>query len=54
MKFLRSVNIPWPKKGFGDGDYMVAFSSIIMPIAYEFAPDLVLSKYRSGLVLTCS
>ncbi|KAJ9109114.1 hypothetical protein QFC21_000442 [Naganishia friedmannii] len=37
-----SVNIPWPKRGFGDADYLYAFQKIIMPIAYEFAPDLVI------------
>ncbi|WOO83917.1 Histone deacetylase clr3 [Vanrija pseudolonga] len=36
------VNIPWPFGGFGDGDYIYAFQKIIMPIAYEFAPDLVI------------
>jgi hypothetical protein len=39
----RSVNIAWPTSGFGDGDYIYAFQKIIMPIAYEFAPDLVIS-----------
>ncbi|BEI85282.1 hypothetical protein CcaverHIS002_0506830 [Cutaneotrichosporon cavernicola] len=37
-----SVNIPWPGPGFGDGDYIYAFQKIVMPIAYEFAPDLVI------------
>jgi histone deacetylase 6 len=40
----RTVNIPWPSGGFGDGDYIYAFQKIVMPIAYEFAPDLVISK----------
>lgn len=39
-----SVNIPWPSGGFGDGDYIYAFQKIIMPIAYEFNPDLVISE----------
>lgn len=37
-----SVNIPWPTKGMGDADYIYAFQRIIMPIAMEFAPDLVI------------
>jgi histone deacetylase 6 len=41
----RSVNVAWPTSGFGDGDYIYAFQKIIMPIAYEFAPDLVISQY---------
>jgi hypothetical protein len=43
----RSVNIAWPTSGFGDGDYIYAFQKIVMPIAYEFNPDLVISEYRS-------
>ncbi|RSH94679.1 Histone deacetylase hda1 [Saitozyma podzolica] len=38
----KSVNIPWPCAGFGDADYIYAFQRIVMPIAYEFAPDLVI------------
>lgn len=37
-----NVNIPWNKKGMGDMEYMTAFQTIIMPIAYEFDPELVL------------
>lgn len=29
----------------GDGDYIYAFQNIVMPIAMEFAPELVISKY---------
>ncbi|XP_037936783.1 histone deacetylase 6 isoform X2 [Teleopsis dalmanni] len=37
-----NVNIPWNKKGMGDLEYVMAFQQIIMPIAYEFNPELVL------------
>jgi acetoin utilization deacetylase AcuC-like enzyme len=37
-----SVNIPWSGRGFGDRDYLAAFRCIVMPIAREFDPDLVL------------
>ncbi|SCV73395.1 BQ2448_7321 [Microbotryum intermedium] len=37
-----SVNVPFPHTGMGDADYIYAFQQIIMPIAYEFAPDFVL------------
>jgi len=37
-----SVNIPWPEKGMGDADYILAFQKIVMPIAVEFAPELVM------------
>ncbi|KAJ6155880.1 histone deacetylase [Penicillium chermesinum] len=38
----RNVNIPWPDHGMGDGDYMFAFQTVVMPIAQEFNPDLVI------------
>ena len=44
LRLDRSVNIPWPEKGMGDADYLYAFQKLVMPIAYEFAPDLVISK----------
>lgn len=39
----KTVNVPWPTGGMGDGDYIYAFQKVIMPIAYEFNPDLVIS-----------
>ncbi|GIC90184.1 histone deacetylase hdaA [Aspergillus udagawae] len=38
----KNVNIPWPSQGMGDGDYMYAFQQVVMPIAQEFNPDLVI------------
>ncbi|BGP17393.1 hypothetical protein JCM10213_001854 [Rhodosporidiobolus nylandii] len=37
-----SVNIPFPNEGMGDADYIYAFQQVVMPIAYEFAPDFVI------------
>lgn len=37
-----NVNIPWSKKGMGDADYIYAFQQVVMPIATEFDPDLVI------------
>ena len=28
--------------GMGNGDYMAAFNHVIMPIAYEYQPDLII------------
>ncbi len=38
----KNVNIPWETQGMGDGEYMAAFQRIVMPIAQEFNPDLVI------------
>jgi len=37
-----NVNIPWNKSIMGDTDYKCAFDKIVMPIASQFQPDLVL------------
>lgn len=38
----RTVNVPWPGGGMGDLEYTAAFERLIMPVAREFAPDLVI------------
>jgi len=37
-----NVNIGWESQGMGDAEYMAAFQKIVMPIAQEFNPDLVI------------
>lgn len=39
----KNLNVPWPCQGFGDEDYIYAFHKLIMPMAYEFDPDVVIS-----------
>ncbi|KAL9086217.1 MAG: hypothetical protein Q9159_004282 [Coniocarpon cinnabarinum] len=38
----KTVNIPWIHQGMRDADYLLAFQQIVMPIASEFDPDLVM------------
>ena len=38
----KNVNIPWPCHGMRDGDYLLAFQQVVIPIAQEFDPDLVI------------
>ncbi|KAK6825398.1 histone deacetylase clr3 [Apiospora arundinis] len=38
----KNVNIGWNNQGMGDGEYLAAFQEIVMPIAQEFDPDLVI------------
>jgi len=47
----RTINIPWPTKGMGDSDYLLAFQHVVMPAAYEFDPDLVISESTTRFVL---
>ncbi|KAL4427667.1 hypothetical protein ABPG75_001756, partial [Micractinium tetrahymenae] len=37
-----SVNVPWPCGGMRNADYLAAFNHVVLPIAYEYAPDLVI------------
>ncbi|KAH9481512.1 Histone deacetylase clr3 [Psilocybe cubensis] len=45
-----SVNVPWPCAGMGDAEYIYAFQKVILPIATEFAPELVISKLQSAFL----
>ncbi|VDM25807.1 unnamed protein product [Hydatigera taeniaeformis] len=37
-----NINIPLNKTGMTDSDYLAIFHTLIMPIAYEFDPEIVL------------
>ena len=37
-----NVNIPWNGSGMGDPEYTCALFNVILPVAYQFDPDLVL------------
>ena len=37
-----NVNVPWDAADMGNGDYLTAFHQVLLPIAYEFNPDLII------------
>ncbi|XP_061085462.1 polyamine deacetylase HDAC10 isoform X1 [Conger conger] len=37
-----NVNLPWNKVGMDNSDYLSAFFHVLLPVAYEFCPELVL------------
>ncbi|XP_068213599.1 uncharacterized protein HDAC6 isoform X1 [Palaemon carinicauda] len=37
-----NINIPWNKGGMGDGDYIAAITQIVLPVSFQFNPQLVL------------
>nr|XP_044996311.1 histone deacetylase 6 isoform X2 [Jaculus jaculus] len=37
-----TVNVPWNGPRIGDADYLTAWHRLVLPIAYEFNPELVL------------
>ena len=36
-----TVNVPWREARMGDGDYLAALDLLLLPIARQFQPDLV-------------
>ncbi|XP_063863444.1 histone deacetylase 6-like isoform X3 [Scylla paramamosain] len=37
-----NINIPWNNGGMGDAEYLAAFLEVVLPVATEFNPQLVL------------
>ncbi|XP_067090995.1 polyamine deacetylase HDAC10 [Osmerus mordax] len=37
-----NINVPWNKVGMENSDYLSVFFHVLLPVAYEFCPDLVL------------
>ncbi|XP_049670199.1 polyamine deacetylase HDAC10 isoform X1 [Accipiter gentilis] len=46
-----NINLPWNKVGMGNADYLAAFFHVLLPMAFEFDPELVIvsSGYDSGI-----
>ncbi|XP_022619603.1 histone deacetylase 6 isoform X1 [Seriola dumerili] len=38
----RNINLPWNQTRMTDADYIAAFQQLLLPVAYEFQPQLVL------------
>lgn len=38
----RNINLAWNKTGMTDADYITAFQQLLLPVAHEFQPQLVL------------
>ncbi|XP_013872266.1 histone deacetylase 10 isoform X2 [Austrofundulus limnaeus] len=37
-----NINVPWNQVGMENSDYLSVFCHLLLPVAYEFCPDLVL------------
>ncbi len=37
-----TVNVPWNGSGVGDADMLAAFAAVVLPVAAEFRPDLMI------------
>ncbi|NWS54276.1 HDA10 deacetylase, partial [Chunga burmeisteri] len=46
-----NINLPWNKVGMGNSDYLAAFFHVLLPMSFEFDPELVIvsSGYDSGI-----
>ncbi|TPX57365.1 hypothetical protein SpCBS45565_g08219 [Spizellomyces sp. 'palustris'] len=45
----RNINIPWPCAGLNDIDYLHAFYRVVLPIAYEFNPEIVIAGFDAAI-----
>ncbi|XP_073475851.1 polyamine deacetylase HDAC10 [Aquarana catesbeiana] len=45
-----NINLPWNQIGMSNGEYIAAFFHVLLPLAFEFNPELVLvsAGYDSG------
>lgn len=37
-----NINVPWENGGCGDADYLAVWEHILIPVAKEFNPDLIM------------
>ncbi|XP_009082448.1 PREDICTED: histone deacetylase 10, partial [Acanthisitta chloris] len=46
-----NINLPWNKVGMGNSDYLAVFFHVLLPVAFEFNPELVIvsSGYDSAI-----
>ncbi|NXG07283.1 HDA10 deacetylase, partial [Sakesphorus luctuosus] len=46
-----NINLPWNKVGMENSDYLAVFFHVLLPMAFEFDPELVIvsSGYDSGI-----
>ncbi|XP_077194425.1 polyamine deacetylase HDAC10 isoform X2 [Paroedura picta] len=46
-----NINVPWNKVGMKNSDYLAVFLHVLLPVAFEFDPELVLisAGYDSGI-----
>nr|XP_056702464.1 polyamine deacetylase HDAC10 [Euleptes europaea] len=46
-----NINVPWNKTGMKNSDYLAVFLHVLLPVAFEFDPEVVLvsAGYDSGI-----
>ena len=47
-----NINVPWEQGRCGDADYLAAWDHILIPVAKEFNPDIILlsAGFDAGIV----
>ncbi|CAN8008092.1 unnamed protein product [Ixodes pacificus] len=48
-----NINIPLNKVGMGNADYMAIFNNIVLPVAYEYQPELVIISSGYDAAIGC-
>ncbi|XP_023236430.1 histone deacetylase 6-like [Centruroides sculpturatus] len=48
-----NINVPLNETGLGNGDYLAIFNNILLPIAYEYSPELVIVSSGYDAAVGC-
>lgn len=51
-----NINVPWENGRCGDADYLAAWEHVLIPVANEFSPDLIIvsAGFDAGLMAVTS
>ena len=49
----KNINVPLNKTRLGDSDYLSIFNQILLPIAHEFRPDIILVSAGYDAAMGC-
>jgi acetoin utilization deacetylase AcuC-like enzyme len=48
-----NVNVAWEKEGMGDAEYLLSFQRVLLPIATQFKPQLILISAGACIPMPC-
>lgn len=49
-----NINVPLNKKGLGNSDYLAIFNNILLPVAYEYSPELIIVSSGYDAAIGCT
>lgn len=51
-----NINVPWESGRCGDADYIAAWDHVLIPVAKEFSPDIIMisAGFDAGYYINCN